>query len=377
VYVPVSKTALDPVLVWFLAIRYDLPIPALILDEALAILGPFSDLLRLAGAVFIKRDPNLRSTLATAVTSAYIQYLIRERGALTLILDKVRSRTGIFQPPFDDGLIEMILKSNDEQDVVFVPINITYEEVPDLALLIQQDVQSNKKNSRRTSGVPPDMGVGGGLQRSRTTSNRMSTPTKLSRPSDSRSHRVRSRSLGNGQHEEKSNSGSLQGTHNGKLLVGVGKPICVSEGYLEAKALTDAIQKEQKKAIVVSPISMVAAILLYSRVRGNCIDLNTMKGNLEYLSSFIKGQGIPMDWQGKTKIVFERVIPNKKKTPRLDFEDCETIIFYNIRLLEKNSNIVTIDERNSGFMFRISTRSESILQLAYYANQVKKTIYLK
>jgi hypothetical protein len=300
VYVPVSKTALDPVLVWFLTIRYDLPIPALILDEALAILGPFSDLLRLAGAVFIKRDPNLRSTLATAVTSAYMQYLMRERGALTLILDKVRSRTGIFQPPFNDGLIEMILKSNDEQDVVFVPINITYEEVPDLALLIEQDVQSNKKRDRRASGVPFDIGIGGGLQRSRTTSNRMSTPTKVSRPSDSRSHRVRSRSLGNGQREEKS-SGSLQGVHNGKLLVGVGKPICISEGYVEAQALRDAIQKEQKKAIVVSPISMVAAILLYSRVRGNCIDLNTMKGHLEYLSSFIKGQGIPMDWQGKIK----------------------------------------------------------------------------
>jgi hypothetical protein len=63
---------------------------------------------------------------------------------------------------------------------------------------------------------------------------------------------------------------------------------------------------------------------------------------------------------------------SNRKTPRTDFEDSETIIFYNIRLLEKNSNIVTIDERNSGFMFRISTRSESILQLAYYANQVRR-----
>lgn len=55
----------------------------------------------------------------------------------------------------------------------------------------------------------------------------------------------------------------------------------------------------------------------------------------------------------------------------LDFEDSETIIYYNIRLLEKNSNIVTIDERSShGAVFRICTRSESVLQLAYYANQV-------
>lgn len=55
----------------------------------------------------------------------------------------------------------------------------------------------------------------------------------------------------------------------------------------------------------------------------------------------------------------------------LESEESETIIFYSMRLLEKNSNIVTIDERNThGIMFRICTRSESILQLAYYANQV-------
>jgi hypothetical protein len=61
----------------------------------------------------------------------------------------------------------------------------------------------------------------------------------------------------------------------------------------------------------------------------------------------------------------------------LDFEDSETIIFYNIRLLEKNSNTVTIDERNNnGIIFRISTRSDSILQLAYYANQVHKQIFI-
>jgi DNA-binding beta-propeller fold protein YncE len=45
------------------------------------------------------------------------------------------------------------------------------------------------------------------------------------------------------------------------------------------------------------------------------------------------------------------------------------IIYYSVRLLEKDANMVTIDERNNGTVFRINTRSESVLQLAYYANQ--------
>lgn len=264
----------------------------------MAILGPFSDLLRLAGAVFIKRDPSSRSTLTTAVTSAYLQFLIRERGALTVILDQVRSRTGVFQKPFNDGLIDMIIRDETE-DIIFVPINITYEEVPDIGLLINLDLQSKKKKG---GGMQP-------LQRAKTTSNRMSTPTKVSRPSDSRSQRVRSRSLGNGVlQEEKGNAGGgpIQVTHCGKLLVGFGNPISLLydikkvEGVPRFQVLTDLIQTGQKQSIAVSPISLVAAILLFSRVKGNCIDLDTTKAHLAYLSHLIKEQGMTMDWQGNT-----------------------------------------------------------------------------
>lgn len=295
-YVPVSKTVLDPVLVWFLTIRYDLPIPALILDEALAILGPFSDLLRLAGAVFIKRDPHARSTLATAVTSAYVQFLMRERGALTIVLDQVRSRTGVFQKPFQDGLVDMIIKEGgNEEDVIFVPINITYEEVPDISILIGQDLQAAKKKARGPPPSPTSPTSPTGATNSRqltrsktTTSNRMSTPTRVSRPSDSRAQRVRSRSLGSGYQQEDSThhaSGPLQMTHCGRLLVGVGNPISLLHDIKKlqkrsknndislAQLVINVIQKEQKKSIAISPISLVAAILLYSRVKGNCIDL--------------------------------------------------------------------------------------------------------
>jgi hypothetical protein len=197
---------LDPVLVWFLTIRYDLPIPALILDEALAILGPFSDILRLAGAVFIKRDPFARSNLSSAVTCAYLNHLLEERGAMTLVLEKVRSRTGVSQPAFDDGILDMI---SDNHDVVFVPINISYEEVPDISVLVGQDLFSAWKSEKKIQ-------------------NRMSTPAKMTRPSDSRAQRVRSRSLGNGVQEDKA-AGSPLSNHFGRLLVGISDAIMLTD----------------------------------------------------------------------------------------------------------------------------------------------------
>ncbi|KAI8974277.1 male sterility protein-domain-containing protein [Pilobolus umbonatus] len=339
VYIPVSKTALDPILIWFLCIRYDLPIPALILDEALAIVGPFSDILRLAGAVFIKRDPQLRSPLTTAVTSAYIKHLLEEKGALTLVLEQVRSRAGTQQEAYKDGLLEMIVLDQEvDKDIVFIPMNITYEEVPDISLLVEQDLYTSVKKSRSS-------------ELSRTPSQRMSTPSKVSRPSDSRAQRVRSRSLGNGQYEEKSTS-SVQVPQCGRLLVGVGQPISLSQHDKNdvIKQLTDTIQREQSKCIIVSPVSLVASILLYSR------NTNTMRGYLDYLYHNIKLKGIPIDWH--------------------ESEDIDNIIFYSVRLLEKSSNIVSIDDRTNQAVFRICTRSESILQLAYHSNQLRDIFIL-
>ncbi|KAG1450166.1 hypothetical protein G6F46_007502 [Rhizopus delemar] len=293
VYVPVNRTVLDPILVWFLAIRYDLPIPALVLDEALAILGPISDILRLAGAVFIKRDPSARSVLTTGVTSAYLRHLLRERGALTMVLEKVRSRSGLLQRPYNDGLLEMIQQ---EKDVVFVPVNLTYEEIPDLDHLVKQDLQHLKSTKSTTiSGL------------NRTKSQRMSTPTKLSRPSDSRAQRVRSRSLGHGQlhllkQDEEHESSSNKKNHIGKVLVGFGEPVYLKSDS-ENQDIASEIQREQKKAVVLSPVSLIAAILLFSRVQGNMIDLETMKEYLKYLYNFVKVQGISVDWQESESVL--------------------------------------------------------------------------
>jgi hypothetical protein len=215
VYVPVSKSLLDPLLVWYIAIRYHLPVPALACDEVMSQMGPISDVYRLAGAYYVKRDKTKRSPLNSAVTAAYTQVLLREHGALSFCLERSRSRTGKCQEAYADGFVDMIIEATLQtnqtartssntssvisrvvstdmntppaspdspsasvvdsptmsidslahtftsptlqrkvhKDVVFIPINITYENVPELPHLIDQvlDQQPTRAGGRQRS----------------------------------------------------------------------------------------------------------------------------------------------------------------------------------------------------------------------------------
>jgi glycerol-3-phosphate O-acyltransferase len=213
VYVPVAKSLLDPLVVWYIAIRYQLPVPALACDEAMSQLGPISDVYRLAGAYYLKRDKGKRSPLNSAVTAAYTQVLMREHGALSFCLERSRSRTGKYSEPYADGLVEMVieatLQSNQttrtpstsssvisrvvshaetppgspdsaapgttsptmsidslatlpstpqqkrvHRDAIFVPIHITYENLPELPHLIDEVLdQQQPKRSTPARGI--------------------------------------------------------------------------------------------------------------------------------------------------------------------------------------------------------------------------------
>lgn len=234
VYVPVSKSMLDPLLVWYIAIRYHLPVPALACDEVMSQMGPVSDVYRLAGAYYVKRDKTKRSPLNSAVTAAYTQVLLREHGALSFCLERSRSRTGKCQEVYPDGFVDMIIEATLQtnqtartssntssvinrvastdintppaspdspssasvvdsptmsidslahnftmpvlqrkvhKDVVFVPINITYENVPELPHLIDQVLDQQPTRA------------GSGRQRSASQSSLSSTPPPPPMPS--------------------------------------------------------------------------------------------------------------------------------------------------------------------------------------------------
>ncbi|RUS31739.1 hypothetical protein BC938DRAFT_477202 [Jimgerdemannia flammicorona] len=354
VYVPVSKTLIDPLLVWYVVIRYQLPVPAIALDEAISTLGPIADLFRISGGYFIKRDITSRSPLNTAVTAAYTQVLLREHNSLAFVLEKARTRTGKVQPPHQDGLVNMImeatleanqnpaslLKSNGvgadddpstpitpvspggatklvSKDVVFVPINITYERIPELSILTDEvlDQRPRAPTSNRLSlAVPPP-----------------------SQAMVDRAKKVHSGAIGG----ELSDEGRF-----GRALFGIGKLVSVQDVVENDKLqkrwvlairvglgchavrvskvvekVTKAIQEGQRRATILSPVSLVAAI------------------------------GAPLDWQ--------------------DGEDMDAIIFYAFRLLDEPKNILIdgkeiSDETN----VRSNDHADNIMTLSYFANQL-------
>lgn len=157
---------------------------AIFTATALALLGPVSDILRIAGSYFVRRDPATRSPLNTAVTAAYTEALLHEHGALSMLIEKARSRTGRQQTAFDDGVLDMVVKASLEQhqpaapdmqgastnrkNTVIVPLNIMYEKIPELRNLVdqvldQKQPKSETKVSQEAAAAPRQLS---GLARS-------------------------------------------------------------------------------------------------------------------------------------------------------------------------------------------------------------------
>lgn len=415
VYVPVSKSMLDPLIVWFIAIRYHLPVPALACDEVMSQMGPLSDVYRLAGAYYVKRDKSKRSPLNSAVTAAYTQVLLREHGALAFCLERSRSRTGKFQESYPDGFVDMVIESTlqtnqtargssstsslinrvvsseintppaspdspsssgvvsptmsidslahnftnqthqqqqlkkNHKDVVFVPINITYENVPELPHLIDEvlDQQpartSGRGRSASNSTPPPSMsgpGRAGGVVR----------------PSEAKDRR---KTLLEGSEAPKK---------CGRVTFGVGPIVSVqeaaeafnrkssgttsSESY-ESDLVDDIIKRiheSQCKGLVVSPVSIISSIILYGRAtHGVCI--GKIKELMEWLRYDMVHNGYKLDWQ--------------------EGEDLDSLILTAFKLLDEPKNLI-IDGReiNDDTNIRVNDHADNVMALSYYANQM-------
>ncbi|KAI9489880.1 male sterility protein-domain-containing protein [Zychaea mexicana] len=399
VYVPVTKSILDPLLVWYIAIRYHLPVPAFACDEALAQLGPISDIYRLAGAYYIKRDRQKRSPLNTAVMAAYTQVLLREHGALSIYMEKARSRTGKYQEPYDDGLIEMVVEStlqsnqtrspavsrvaslesnsnssppaspdtpssigsptmsidsstggngftrkSAHKDVFIVPINITYENMPELPYLLDELLDQHQPASVKQSNAPaPPM-------------------QNVMRPSEAKDKRTNAL-----------NGPDVQRKF-GRVLMGIGPLVSVQDAAEElqrsssgsvvdpaeesmlVKKITEEIQTNQRKALIVSPVSLVASIILYGRATGG-VCFGKMKDMAEWLRAEVIMRDFQIDWQ--------------------EGEDVDAVVLYAFRLLDETKNIIVegkeiTDDTN----IRVNDHADNVMTLSYYANQATDVFLL-
>ncbi|KAI8374462.1 male sterility protein-domain-containing protein [Radiomyces spectabilis] len=382
VYVPVAKSILDPLLLWYITIRFQLPVPALACDEAMAQLGSISDIYRLAGAYYMKRDKRHRSPLNSAVLAAYTQVLLREHGALCFSLEKTRSRSGKYDEPYADGLIDMVieatLQSNQSRtpafnklmqsettpptspdtpvsaapsptasidghaglfrkahrDIVFVPINISYENVPELPHLIDEVLDQQPRRQTQELQTPMEGVV---------------------RPSEAMDKRT------------KMLEGAEVPRKRGRVLLGIGSLISVQDTAEEfshiydsstmenfevelAKELTNKIQKQQRRALIITPISLVSAIILYGRATGG-VCVGKIKELMLWLREEFTEHGYHIDWQ--------------------DGEDLDSIVLYVFRLLEDSKNlIIEGKEINDDTNIRVNDHADNVMTLSYYANQI-------
>ncbi|KAI8081209.1 male sterility protein-domain-containing protein [Thamnidium elegans] len=407
VYVPVSKSMLDPLLVWYISIRYHLPVPALACDEMISQMGPISDVYRLAGAYYVKRDKAKRSPLNSAVTAAYTQVLLREHGALAFCLERSRSRTGKFQEAYPDGFVDMVIEATLQtnqtartssslinrvvsseintpptspdsptasavasptmsidslahnfnppvqsrkvsKDVVFVPINITYENVPELSHLIdevldQQPTSTTTGRSRSSSQSTPPPSLSSGR------------PSSVMRPSEAKDRR-------------KTMLEGLEAPKKcGRVTFGVGPLISVQEvaeehnrqstGSVNESYETDLvndiikrIHESQCKGLVVSPVSIISAIILYGRAT-NGVCIGKIKELMEWLRSEMAQTGYTVDWQ--------------------EGEDIDSIILAAFKLLNEPKNLI-VDGReiNDDTNIKVNDHADNVMALSYYANQM-------
>ncbi|ORZ23507.1 male sterility protein-domain-containing protein [Absidia repens] len=381
VYVPVSKTLLDQLLVWYICLRYHLPVPALVCDEALALLGPVSDILRIAGAYFVRRDKLTRSPLNTAVASAYTEALLHEHGALSMLLERARSRTGRIQAVYADGILDMVVEATLERnqqvprtlnqqspppspapsvdshttstgtarsslefsgkEAVVVPIHITYEKIPDLRMLIDQVLDQKSKEAKAAT-------------------TRLARSTSFLRPSASVANRASNK-----------DNGTIENGKYGRVYVGIGNVIDINKAKDEVLNSTEkkesassteqhaqisahiakAIQHQQHSSTIVSPVSVVAAIILFGRT-SNGLPLGKINGHAEWLKNEVIDKGMSIDWQ--------------------DGEDAETIVAYSLNLLDTRTNIVVEGGKriNENTNIRIVDHADNVMDLSYMANQI-------
>ncbi|KAI9498954.1 male sterility protein-domain-containing protein [Zychaea mexicana] len=378
VYVPVSRTILDQLLVWYVCLRYHLPMPAIICDEALALLGPISDIFRIAGAYFVRRDQTTRSPLSTAVTAAYTEAMLHDHGALSMLIEKTRSRTGRLHNAYSDGLIDMVLDASLEKhqpsapstptsktrnslsqkvrkDTVFVPLNITYEKIPELHMLIDQ-VLDQKHHSQPSESGP---------QRTMSTLARSSS---FLRPSASMAGRT----------ANKDNGVNDKGKY-GRVYIGISNVIdvrkmaeerCVSHLFFFRKPYANSyilnsrdedenqhefantvartIQKRHHEASAVSPVSLVAAVVLFGRT-SNGITMGAIYEHVTWFRDELKSKSIPLDWQ--------------------DDEDVDAMVAYSLNLLDARQNITIEGKRVTEYSnVRVVEHADNVMALSYMAN---------
>ena len=127
------RSHLDGMAMYSMLHRERLPPSHLVGGDNMAVF-PLGTLARRSGAVFIRRsfkdDPVYKATIRQ-----YVDYLLEKRFSLSWAIEGTRSRSGKLMPP-RLGLLAWVVDSwrrHCVDDVVFVPVSISYDQIVELA----------------------------------------------------------------------------------------------------------------------------------------------------------------------------------------------------------------------------------------------------
>jgi glycerol-3-phosphate O-acyltransferase len=144
------RSHLDGMAMYSMLHRERLPPSHLVGGDNMAVF-PLGLLARRSGAVFIRRsfkdDPVYKATIRQ-----YVDYLLEKRFSLSWAIEGTRSRSGKLMPP-RLGLLAWVVDSWRRRcvdDVVFVPVSISYDQIVELADYAAEQ-RGGKKRAESTS----------------------------------------------------------------------------------------------------------------------------------------------------------------------------------------------------------------------------------
>ncbi len=144
-FVVTHKTYIDTVALGVLLAKHGLPPSYTFAGINLDFIG-FGSMLRRMGGIFIRRSFK-DNEIYKAVLRQYIGHLISEKSSFTWAIEGTRSRTGkLLRPKL--GILKYVVDGSrhlgDVEQVAYVPVSLTYDQIPDVPGLTAE-IQGAKK----------------------------------------------------------------------------------------------------------------------------------------------------------------------------------------------------------------------------------------
>jgi endo-1,4-beta-mannosidase len=135
-----------------------------------------------------------------------------------------------------------------------------------------------------------------------------------------------------------------------QLIIFKYSTIAVRDEDAIADFVVRKIQRGQHDAAVVSPVTLIAATLLFGRVTGG-ITMGKINKHVSWLGEEIAEKGISIDWQ-----------PD---------EDVGTIVAYSLNLLDARNNVTMDGKRiTDQTIVRVVEHADNVMDLSYMASQL-------